>query len=185
MSLENLMSSLPKIHRSLSEPILNRWVFSINIKDIFTHSYHSEPIFTTMICWAATAPHPRLQSTPTSPASPSHPTCDEQACLHVSTRVYTCLCDLRVISLNSILVNSLTFQSIVINHLNTYICINLNCNIYELCKLHKVLSCICIPNTLKSSFLKVENIFGSKCAIHIILKGFIIGQAAWISVPFT
>ena len=30
VSLENLMSSLPKIHRSLSEPILNRSVRSLN-----------------------------------------------------------------------------------------------------------------------------------------------------------
>ena len=36
MSLENLMSSLPKIHRSLSEPILNRYYTVSFSKDVFS-----------------------------------------------------------------------------------------------------------------------------------------------------
>ena len=175
MSLENLMSSLPKIHRSLSEPILNRWVFSIVIKHIFTLIIQNQ----SSQRWSV-----ERQLLLTQDSSQRQPL---QLHLRIprvmSRRVYTCLCDLHVISLNSILVNSLTFQSIVINHLNTYICINLNCNIYELCKLHKVLSCICISNTLKSFFLSRKYFWFKMC--HIILKGFIIGQAAWISVPFT
>ena len=53
VSLENLMSSLPKIHRSLSEPILNRsvrslnrtWCFFIHDNIFFRTNIQSEELF--------------------------------------------------------------------------------------------------------------------------------------------
>ena len=67
VSLENLMSSLPKIHRSLSEPILNRCVCLWHV--IAIRNIISGLIFRTRICSALTAPLRRLQSTLIYPAS--------------------------------------------------------------------------------------------------------------------
>ena len=68
VSLENLMSSLPKIHKSLSGALSIKW-FSLLWLIVFAQSRSwTDRICKTRTCWAPRAPRRRPRWMPTCPA---------------------------------------------------------------------------------------------------------------------